>query len=83
MDESERYSAGIYEDCEAAKTKCRQIVDEFLLNNRREGMTSDELLSIYKSFGEDPWISSADDDCRFSAWDYAAERCETICGGEK
>lgn len=82
MDESERYSGGVFDSCEAAKTKCRQIVDEFLLANHKEGTAANELLSLYKSFGEDPWILPGADGCTFSAWDYAGERCKEICGGE-
>ena len=83
MDETERYSAGFFKDCAAAKATCCRIVDEFLLSNYREGMSADKLLSLYKSFGEDPWISSADEGCKFSAWGYAEERCEEICRKKK
>lgn len=79
MDEAERYSAGVYPDCEVARAACRRIVDDFLVANYKEGMTADELLRLYKSFGEDPWISSPDEDCKFSAWSYAEERCVEIC----
>jgi len=82
MDESARYSAGFSEDCETAKANCRRIVDEFLLSSYRKGMSAEHLLMTYKSFGEDPWISSTDDDCKFSAWDYAEQRCEEICRGD-
>ena len=79
MDETERYSAGLFQDCEAARAECRRIVDDFLSANYREGMSAAKLLSLYKSFGEDPWISSADEGCKFSAWGYAEQRCEEIC----
>ena len=83
MDEGERYSGGVFDSWEAAEAKCRGIVDEFLLANYKEGMATDELLRVYKSFGEDPWILFPRDDRRFSAWNYAAERCQEICGGKK
>lgn len=79
MDESARYSGGVFDSWEAAEAKCRRIVDEFLLANYKEGMAADELLRAYKSYGEDPWILPPGDDRRFSAWDYAAERCQDIC----
>jgi hypothetical protein len=79
MDESARYSGGVFDSCGAATTKCRLIVDEFLLANYKEGMAADELLRQYKSYGEDPWILPPGDGCRFSAWDCAADRCQDIC----
>jgi hypothetical protein len=83
MDESERYSGGVFDSWEAAEAKCRLIVDEFLVANYKEGMAADELLRQYKSYGEDPWILPPGDDRRFSAWDYAAERCQDICREKK
>jgi hypothetical protein len=82
MDQSCRYSAGVFEDCETATSTARRIVDEFLLASYREGMTAGHLFSTYTTYGEDPWISSADDACKFSAWDYAGERCHEICSGK-
>lgn len=82
MDESERYTEGSYQDCATAVARCKQIVDEFLSSAYREGMTAEHLMQTYKFFGEDPWVSSADGDCQFSAWTYAAERCREICGSE-
>ena len=79
MDESHRYSTGIYQDCQTATDKCKEIVDTYLLSEYRQGMSAQELLDRYKSFGEDPWISSTDDTCRFSAWNYAEARCEELC----
>jgi hypothetical protein len=79
MDESERYSGGVFDSWEAAEAKCRLIVDDFLRANYKEGMLADELLSQYKSYGEDPWISPRGGDRTFSAWDYAAVRCDEMC----
>ncbi|HEX8217930.1 MAG TPA: hypothetical protein VF914_01815 [Chloroflexia bacterium] len=79
MDEAERYLAGEYESCEAAIYECRQIVDSFLLASYRSSMTADELMELYTTFGEDPFIVSADPDCGFSAWAHARQRCAEIC----
>jgi hypothetical protein len=79
MDESERYLEGSYEDCGVAVAKCKQIVDGFLSLEHEEGMEAATLLRLYTSFGEDPWISSADKECKFSAWTYAEQRCKEIC----
>lgn len=77
MDESERYKLGEFGDCASAVAACKQIVDEFLttcdLNK-----TDSEIYHQYVSFGEDPWISSDDSDCRFSAWNYARERAKEL-----
>jgi len=82
MDESERYSGGLFDSWEAAEAKCRLIVDEFLQASYKEGMLADDLLKQYKSFGEDPWISPRSDEQKFSAWDYAASRCQDLCRGK-
>jgi hypothetical protein len=54
MDEDERYFGGSYADCQSAINKCMDIVNSFLMDAYKEGMTAAELLSQYKSFGEDP-----------------------------
>lgn len=68
---------GVFATCEAAQAKCRAIVDEFLKSNYQGGMSAEQLLRAYKSYGEDPWIVGPD--CSFSAWGYAEERCREIC----
>jgi len=79
MDESERYTLGEYETCEEAVKECKEIVDDFLQSGYKAGTTADELYKGYQMFGEDPFISSGDSNCRFSAWTYAKARCEEIC----
>ncbi|HKM51664.1 MAG TPA: hypothetical protein VJZ75_10850 [Candidatus Bathyarchaeia archaeon] len=78
MDDDERYIDGEFDDCESARKRCMEIVDVYLKNAYKDGMTFDQLLDSYESFGEDPWISSTDD-CKFSAWNYAEQRCKEIC----
>jgi hypothetical protein len=82
MDLSERYRDGAFDSCEAATEKCKQIVDTFLLAEYQPMMTARQLLGLYKSFGEDPFIVSMDEDCTFSAWDYAERRCREMCGDD-
>jgi hypothetical protein len=77
MDESERYKLGEFADCHSATAACRQIVDEFLANVSN-GRSAKELFEHYTTFGEDPWISTDDPDCKFSAWTYAQERCREL-----
>jgi hypothetical protein len=77
MDESERYKLGEFADCASAVAACKKIVDEFFetcnLNN-----TDGEIFKQYTFFGEDPWISSQDSECKFSAWNYARERAKAL-----
>jgi hypothetical protein len=52
-------------------------VDEFL-STCDVSAGANEMYKQYTMFGEDPWISSDDPDCKFSAWDYAKERCREL-----
>jgi hypothetical protein len=79
MDESERYRLGEYTSCEEATSVCKKIVDEFLEQGYKEGMTYEELYGGYINFGEDPFIISDDKDCFFSAWNYAKKRSRELC----
>lgn len=80
MDEGERYKRGDFASFEEAVIACKAIVDEYLLHVYQEGMTADELNASYTGFGEDPFIVGEPVPFRFSAWDYAKERCLQICG---
>jgi len=79
MDESERYQLGEFDSLEAAVAACRRVVDEFLISNRRPGMTPGELLAQYAFHGEDPFVLTGDGTVPFSARDYASERVREIC----
>jgi hypothetical protein len=79
MSERERFQAGEYGRCEEATAECKRIVDSFLERAHKEGMTAEELMKSYMSFGEDPFIISDDADCVFSAWNYAKQRCAELC----
>ena len=58
-----------------------QVVDTFLLGAYRPGMTAFQLFQHYTMFGEDPFISAPGLPGNvFSAWDYARQRCEALCG---
>ena len=82
MDESERYKLGIYEGCASAIAACKGIVDEFLLDGYKKGVTEAQLHKGYLLFGEDPFIIADDPDCKFSARDYARQRCKELCKGK-
>jgi len=80
MDESERYRLGGFPTCEAAIEACIRIVDEYLDSAYQPGMDAGELWQSYSMFGEDPFvIAPAGATCKFSAWDYARERCKELC----
>jgi hypothetical protein len=75
MDEDSRYCLGEFDNEAEALAAARQVVDRFLLENYKSGMTAEELWEGYANFGEDPWISNHS----FSAWEYARKRCLVIC----
>ncbi len=55
-------------------------MDDCLESARKPGMSATELWNSYVSFGEDPFIVSVDaPKIRFSAWEYAEERCQMLC----
>jgi len=78
QDESERYKHGEYQTWEEAVATCKQIVDAELLPLYKPGKSAAELYYSYTSFGEDPFIRPAPHGERFSAWEYARQRCDEI-----
>jgi hypothetical protein len=80
MDENERYMLGAFPTLEAASAACRGVVDDFLLENHKPSMTAAKLYASYTMFGDDPWIATGGEVPSFSAWDYAKQRCDEICG---
>lgn len=84
MDEDERYKGGEFDTYQEALIFCKKIVDEFLVDSlaKNPALTEQELYKMYTGFGEDPFISPTTADTpRFSAWDYARERCQILCSG--
>jgi hypothetical protein len=80
MDESERYAHGEFDSCERAVEACKRIVDEFFLSYDLDSVTPEYLWQQYAFFGVDPFVVSTDPNCRFSARDYASQRCRELCG---
>jgi hypothetical protein len=81
MDKSERYELGLYATLETAIEAAREVVDSFLESEYRSGMTASQLYQLYVTFGEDPFIQAPEQiRAPFSAWDYARQRCEDLCG---
>jgi hypothetical protein len=79
QDEDERYKLGDFSTFEEALIACQAIVDEYLQGSWKEGITAEELYENYVGFGEDPFIIGEPAPFRFSAWNYAKERCLQIC----
>jgi len=84
MDPGERYEQGTYDNVEDALAACRRLVDLSLREGYQPGMTPEALFGYYKSFGDDPFIvvtGGSEDRAKFSAWNYARERCRSMCIG--
>jgi len=80
MDEDETYTQGEYATWAEAVAVSRRIVDRCLAEYQQPGMTAEALFSRYAAFGEDPLIVPTPEGEKFSAWDYAQERCAALCG---
>lgn len=81
LDIDHRYELGAFASLAAAIEAAQQVVDTFLLGAYRPGMTAFQLFQHYTMFGEDPFISAPGLPGNvFSAWDYARQRCEALCG---
>lgn len=81
MDESERRSSGGFDSYEAALEKAKYIVEICLEEFFKPGISAAELMEQYILFGDDPWIMPTPGGVeRFSARDYARQRCAEICG---
>jgi hypothetical protein len=75
-DESERYKLGEFETREDALTACKQKVDEYFERIEMGKYNFKELWEGYMLYGEDPFIINDDAADRFSAWEYAKQRCQ-------
>jgi hypothetical protein len=80
MDEDARHTLGEYATAEEALTAARDVVESDLRELYRPGMSATKLFQLYTTFGRDPYIISSDDNCAFSAWDYARARSRELSG---
>jgi hypothetical protein len=71
------YELGVYQTAEEAIAISKAKVDDYLHSAHKPEMKADELYMIYTRFGPDPFIEGS---LGFSAWNYAKQRCEEICG---
>lgn len=74
-DESERYRLGEFATREEAVAACRAKVDEYFERIKKGEHSFKELWEGYMLYGEDPFIATDDGEPRFSAWEYAKQRC--------
>jgi hypothetical protein len=79
MDEDARYKYGAYESLEEAVRVCKAIVDACLTRGYEPGVSARKLYEGYVASGDDPFIVGPG--ASFSAWTYARQRCEALCGG--
>ena len=80
LDQSERYELGKYASFAEAVLACKRIVDAFLTNEYKPGMTAEDLFYDYRIFGESPFILNSSDELDFCASDYAGVKSLEICG---
>lgn len=80
MEENDRYKLGDFATADEAIDAARRVVDAYLRDAFRPGLSAASLLYSYTQFGEGPFILTDDIACRFVAWEYARERSEALCG---
>jgi len=80
MDEDERVTHGTFGSYDQAVLACKAIVNACLPDNSTKSAA--ELIEDYKSFGDDPFIVGPAVEPKFSAWDYAEQRCRQIAGDQ-
>jgi len=80
-DETARYKLAEFATYETAVAMCRKIVDKFFQEYKPGQQSFEKLWEQYTTFGEDPFIVSAEKKQQFSAWDHAKERCRELCAG--
>ena len=78
MDDSERYPLGEYDTLEEAVKACKKIINKFLNETYKHGMTQEDLLGQYQLYGEDPFIVGGEGGVPFSAHDYAIKQSKII-----
>lgn len=79
MDESAQRRLGDFATWDEAAAAAREIVERSLRELHAPPMGAERLFELYTLFGEDAFVVPSDETHRFSAWDYARERCRQIC----
>ena len=74
-DDSERQFYTEFTDEDEALRAARLIVDDFLQDSYKPGMSATELFQLFTGVGEEPFITHGN----FTAWSYAEQRCRDLC----
>jgi len=78
---------GDYGDLDEAVAASKKVVDEVLRRVYTAGMTSDQLLKLYRDAAEMPYIVRDDEETMkassFNHFQYAKTRSDEICAGAK
>lgn len=82
MDKSARTCAGEYQTAEKALARAKDIVDSYLQDIYKDGMTANQLYDHYVAMGEDPYIVGPEM-VDFSAWNYARQRAAELAAKTK
>jgi hypothetical protein len=77
--EGASYVGGSFNSYEEAVEHCKRVVDSFLEEEHKPGMSAEQLSERYAMFGEGAIVSSGTGE-QFSGWDYATHRCALLCG---
>ena len=78
MDEDERWLYGEFDTYEAAVAVCKELVDRDIDGSKAKAADADALYEHYTLFGDDPFIVGPEQGTKFSAWDYAKQRCKEV-----
>jgi hypothetical protein len=77
--EGASYAGGSFASYEEAVGHCKRVVDSFLEEEHKPGMSAEQLWERYAMFGEDASVCCGTGE-QFSGWDYARHRCAALCG---
>lgn len=78
MDAEATYKRGEFATWDEAVTEAERIVEASLRELYRPDLDDGALYHQYTLFGEDPYIVPQPAGKRFSAWEYAQRRCQTL-----
>ena len=70
-----------FSDKEKAIAACKKIIDDFLAQHCKKGMSSEQLNNLYSVFSEHPWVFSSAESDIFDEYKYIAGRCKELCTG--
>ena len=80
MRDNDRYELGTFDSPAAAIEAAKSLIEGELLHLHKPGMSADELLDLYGSFGESPaiWPSAGEPEVPFDYRSYAREYAQRL-----